>query len=66
MFIDSREIMLNDRSEQVRLALSLVECLGMDGAISACRSNGWGGVLQLLTGRDDALSQGAAVADFQN
>lgn len=33
---------------QARLAVSLVEALGLDGAISACRANGWDGVLACL------------------
>lgn len=37
-------------AEQVRLAKSLVEALGLDGAISACRANGWDGVLACLLG----------------
>lgn len=36
--------------EQTRLALSLVEALGLEGAISACRANGWDGVLARLVG----------------
>lgn len=35
-------------AEQARLAMSLVEALGLDGAISACRANGWDGVLACL------------------
>lgn len=35
-------------AEQARLAKSLVESLGLDGAISACRANGWDGVLACL------------------
>lgn len=37
-------------AEQARLAQSLVEALGLDGAISACRANGWDGVLACLLG----------------
>jgi len=37
-------------AEQTRLANSLVEALGLDGAISACRANGWDGVLACLLG----------------
>ncbi len=36
--------------EQARLAKALVDSLGIDGAISACRANGWDGVLNHLTG----------------
>lgn len=36
--------------EQARLARSLVDALGLDGAISACRANGWDGVLACLRG----------------
>ncbi len=33
---------------QEQLARSLVNCLGHDGAIHACQSNGWDGVLAVL------------------
>jgi hypothetical protein len=36
------------RSHQERLALSLVQSLGFDGAIHACRANSWDGVLQYV------------------
>lgn len=32
-------------SEQARLAMSLADSLGREGAIHACRANGWDGVL---------------------
>lgn len=35
-------------AQQFRLARSLVEALGLDGAIFACRANGWDGVLECL------------------
>ncbi len=39
-------------SEQARLAMSLIDSLGREGAINACRSNGWDGVLDFLLGPD--------------
>lgn len=35
-------------SEQARLAMSLADCLGREGAINVCRANGWDGVLSFL------------------
>lgn len=35
-------------SEQARLAISLADCLGREGAINVCRANGWDGVLGFL------------------
>ena len=50
MSVANRNIMRHERTEQARLALALVDSLGMDGAIFACRANGWDGVLALLVG----------------
>ena len=50
MIIENQSITQSDRTEQVRLALALIDSLGMDGAIFACRANGWDGVLDLLVG----------------
>ena len=36
------------RSHQEKLALSLVQSLGFEGAIHACRANSWDGVLQYV------------------
>jgi len=44
----SENITRYDRTEQARLALALVDSLGLDGAIFACRANAWDGVLQFL------------------
>ena len=33
------------RVRQRQLAVSLIGCLGLQGAIRACRNNTWGGVL---------------------
>jgi hypothetical protein len=44
--------MREKRFEQARLAMALVESLGINGAISACRANGWDGVLELLKGTE--------------
>ena len=46
------------RSSQEQLAASLIDCLGVDGAIHACRANAWDGVLRhVLPHRQDAESQ---------
>lgn len=43
--------MQQHRSAQAKLAETLVENLGIDGAIHACHANGWDGVLAVLLGR---------------
>ncbi len=62
MIAESQNIMQSDRTEQVRLALALVDSLGLDGAIFACRANGWDGVLDFLIGgcREDRRQAAAA------
>ncbi len=40
--------MQSKQLEQAKLALALVDDLGLEGAISACRANGWDGVLEIL------------------
>lgn len=50
MTAENRKIIPYGRREQARLALSLVDSLGLDGAIFACRANGWDGVLDILIG----------------
>ena len=52
MIVESQNVMQYDRTEQARLALALVDSLGVDGAIFACRANGWDGVLDMLVGGD--------------
>jgi len=37
-----------ERSHQEKLAVSLVQNLGMEGAIQACRANSWDGVLEYV------------------
>ncbi len=37
-----------ERSHQEKLAFSLVQNLGIDGAIHACRANSWDGVLEYV------------------
>ncbi|MDH3228728.1 MAG: hypothetical protein OEN55_02935 [Alphaproteobacteria bacterium] len=32
--------------------MALVDSLGLEGAISACRANGWDGVLEVLRGTE--------------
>jgi len=44
--------MQENQREQLKLAMALVDSLGLEGAISACRANGWDGVLQALRGRN--------------
>ena len=58
MIEENQSVIQNDRREQARLALALIDSLGMDGAIFACRANGWDGVLGLLIGgsREDRRS----------
>jgi hypothetical protein len=65
MIIDNQNVMQSGRTEQARLALALIDSLGMDGAIFACRANGWDGVLDLLIGssREDR-SRTARVPEF--
>ena len=40
--------MIARRSTQTRLATRLIDSLGLDGAIAACRANAWDGVLQCV------------------
>ncbi len=44
--------MQRKRFEQAKLATALVDSLGLEGAISACRANGWDGVLEALYGME--------------
>lgn len=58
-------VMQGDRTEQARLALTLIDSLGLDGAVFACRANGWDGVLTLLVGGSrEARDSTAAVPEF--
>ena len=43
-------ILQQKRIEQAKLAMALVDNLGLDGAIHACRANGWDGVLDVIRG----------------
>ena len=38
----------NNRTRQEKFADSLIACLGVEGAIRACRANVWDGVLGLV------------------
>ncbi len=38
----------DNRSYQEQLARTLMDCLGLDGAIHACQANSWDGVLAFL------------------
>ncbi len=51
---DKQVSMKSRRLEQAKLAMALVDSLGLEGAISACRANGWDGVLEILRGADIA------------
>lgn len=45
------------RNNQEQLAASLIDCLGVDGAIYACQANAWDGVLRyVLPHRKDTAS----------
>lgn len=57
MTVENQKIIPHGRREQARLALSLVDNLGLSGAIFACRANGWDGVLDILIGatREDRI-----------
>ena len=48
MTVEREPVMAYDRTEQARLGLALVDSLGLDGAILACRAGGWDGVLAFL------------------
>jgi hypothetical protein len=50
--IIEQNIMQEMRLEQAKLAMALVDSLGLEGAIFACRANGWDGVLQCISDRD--------------
>ncbi len=39
---------INNRMRQEKFADSLIACLGVEGAIRACRANVWDGVLGLV------------------
>jgi hypothetical protein len=52
IFVRVAEMQKQPISEQARLAMSLVDSLGREGAIHACRANGWQGVLDCLLGAD--------------
>ena len=48
------------RSHQEKLAVSLVQNLGIEGAIHACQANSWDGVLDyVLSHRGNAGAVGA-------
>ena len=50
--IIEQNIMQEMRLEQAKLAMALVDSLGLEGAVFACRANGWDGVLQCIRDRD--------------
>ncbi len=49
-----------ERDYQQELAASLVSTIGIDGAVRACRSNSWDGVLEKILRRANEGSQKAA------
>ena len=49
-----------ERSHQEKLAFSLVQSLGIEGAVHACQANSWDGVLEyVLSLRGKAGAVGA-------
>lgn len=51
--------------QQAQLARSLVDNLGLEGAVFACRANGWDGVLaHLLNPGDDPEAFIASAAPY--
>jgi hypothetical protein len=51
---DPRTTPANEPNSQETLADSLVQCLGVEGAIYACRDNAWDGVLSYVLMRNTA------------
>ncbi len=45
------------RNHQETLAVSLIESLGFEGAMHACRANSWDGVLRYVMSIDGAEGQ---------
>ena len=62
--VEREPVMQHDRTERARLALALVDSLGLDGAVFACHSGGWDRVLDVLdaTGREARWRTAAAAA----
>jgi hypothetical protein len=50
---------IDKRKRQEKFADSLIECLGVDGAIRACRANVWDGVLGLVLSAERCTREGA-------
>ncbi len=48
---------INNRPHQAELARSLIDTLGLDGAIYACQSNAWEGVLTCVLAYRGGLSR---------
>ena len=42
-----------ERSHQEKLAVSLIQSLGFDGAVHACQANSWDGVLRCVLSSHD-------------
>ena len=49
---------IDKRKRQEKFADSLIECLGVDGAIRACRANVWDGVLGLVLSDERCTGEG--------
>lgn len=48
----------NNRHHQEQLAASLLDTLGIEGAMYACQANAWSGVLECVLARSrDALAE---------
>lgn len=62
MTVENQNVTRFDRTEQARLALALLDSLGLEGAIFACRANGWDGVLNVLSGGNREDRRPIAVA----
>ena len=49
---------INNRPYQAQLAASLVDTLGLQGAIYACQANAWDGVLECVLAFRSERAQG--------
>ncbi len=49
-----------ERSHQEKLAFSLVQSLGLEGAIHACQANCWDGVLEYVKSYPGTVSAAGA------
>ena len=56
---------INNRMRQEKFADSLIACLGVDGAIHACRANVWDGVLGLVLRHRRIVKICSTIGDWQ-